>query len=125
MRGLTSGQQGLLLSVMVVGTVLAAWFLGPIVLRIPFLWFYLPSYAFAAPLAYAATGRRVGMAGLAHIFVVSLGGATLRASTGLGRDFSTLLWVSVASALAIEAFVWLANRTWLNGRMLTRPRALG
>ncbi len=125
MRGLTPLQQGLLLAVMVAGAVLAAWFLGPIVLRIPFLWLYLPSYAFAAPLAYAATGRRVGMAGLAHILVASLGGAALRASTGLGRDFSALFLASVVSALAIEVFAWLANRTWLNGQQLMRPRELG
>lgn len=110
MRSLTSEQQVLLLGAMVVVAVMVAWILGPVALQIPLLWSYLPSYAFAAPLAYAATGRRAGIAGVAHILVVSLGGAALRASTGLGSDFASLFWASVVAALVIEVIAWAAGR---------------
>lgn len=110
MRKLTPAQQiGLLVGLVVVAAG-AAWVLGPIVAKMPFLWRHLPSYAFAAPLAWAAMGRKPWRAGAAHILVTSVGGAALRASTGGGAVFAVLLGASAVGALAMELFAWLVWR---------------
>ncbi|MDX9955669.1 MAG: serine/threonine-protein kinase [Anaerolineae bacterium] len=110
MRKLTPAQQIGLLVGLVVMAAGAAWVLGPIVAKMPFLWRYLPSYAFAAPLAWAAMGRKPWRAGAAHILVTSVGGAALRASTGGGAVFTVLLGASAVGALAMELFAWLVWR---------------
>ncbi len=110
MRKLTTTQQIGLLVMLVVLAAGAAWVLGPVIARIPFLWNNLPSYAFAAPLAWAAMGRKSWRAGAAHILVTSIGGAALRASTGGSASFPVLLGASVAGAVAMEIFVWFLWR---------------
>lgn len=110
MRKLTAAQQLGLLAGLVVLAAVAAWVLGPVIAKVPFLWASLPSYAFAAPLAWAAMGRKPFRAGAAHILVVSVGGAALRASTGSGAMLPELLGASAAGAVVIEVFVWLVWR---------------
>ncbi|HOV48664.1 MAG TPA: serine/threonine-protein kinase [Anaerolineae bacterium] len=110
MRKLTAAQQLGLLAGLVVLAAVAAWVLGPVIAKVPFLWASLPSYAFAAPLAWAAMGRKPLRAGAAHILVVSVGGAALRASTGGSATLPELLGASTAGAVVIEFFVWLVWR---------------
>lgn len=110
MRKLTPAQQIGLLVGLVVLAAGAAWALGPVVAEIPFLWDNLPSYAFAAPLAYAAMGRKPGRAGAAHILVTTVGGAALRASTGGSAALPGLLLASAAGAVAMELFAWMMGR---------------
>ncbi len=110
MRKLTPAQQIGLLVGLVILAAGAAWVLGPIVAEVPFLWLNLPSYAFAAPLAWAAMGRKPWRAGAAHILVTSIGGAALRASTGGGAALPALFMASVVGAAAMELFAWLVWR---------------
>lgn len=113
MHKLTLAQQLGLLAGLVVLAAAAAWILGPLVGKIPFLWENLPSYAFAAPLAYAAMGRKPGRAGAAHILVTTIGGAVLRASTGASAPLPALLVASTVGALGMELLAWVASRRWL------------
>ncbi|MBN1262042.1 MAG: serine/threonine protein kinase [Anaerolineae bacterium] len=112
-RKLSTPQLVGLLSVLVALAALAAWFLGPVVADIPFLWENLPSYAFAAPLAFSATGKRLGLGGVAHVLVATIGGVALRASTGVSAEFDELLVASVAGGVVQEVLGFIARRTWL------------
>lgn len=113
MRNLSAAQQAGLLGGLVVLAAAAAWVLGPIVGQIPFLWNNLPSYAFAAPLVYAAVGRKPGRAGAAHVLVTTVGGAVLRASTGSSAPVIPLLVSSVVGGAAIELLAWVGAKNWL------------
>ncbi|MGC9357966.1 MAG: serine/threonine-protein kinase [Anaerolineae bacterium] len=113
MRNLSAGQQAGLLALLVVIAAAGAWFLGPVIADIPFLWDYLPSYAIAAPLVYAATGRRSLLAGLAHLLVAVVGGVLLKASVGTTTEFVDLLLASVVSAAAIAGLAFLSAKTVL------------
>lgn len=113
MRSLSPAQQAGLLGGLVVLAAAAAWILGPIVGQIPFLWNHLPSYAFAAPLVYAAVGRKPGRAAAAHVLVITVGGAVLRASTGSSAPVVPLLVASVVGGAAMELLAWVAAKSWL------------
>lgn len=119
MRKLTPAQQIGLLAGLVVLAAIAAGVLGPIVGKIPFLWENLPSYAFAAPLAYAAMGRKPARAGVAHILVTTVGGAALRASTGGSAPLPGLLMASTVGAAAMELLAFIASRLWLRRAVAT------
>jgi len=115
-RRMTTGQQVGLLAALVAVAVGAAWLLGPVVAKVPWLWRNLPSYAFAGPLAYAAVGRRPGRALAAHVLVASLGGLALQASTGSTvTGLPALLGAALAGGLLMEGLAWVAGRTWLKG----------
>jgi serine/threonine-protein kinase len=115
MRRLTPAQQAGILAALVVVAALAAWLIGPLIAEVPFLWNYLPSYAIAAPLIYAATGRRTGLAGAAHVLVAVIGGTALKASVGTTTEFSELLLASLAGGLLVEGLAFVAARSWLKG----------
>lgn len=115
MRRLTPAQQAGILVALVVVAALAAWLIGPLIAEVPFLWNHLPSYAIAAPLIYAATGRRTGLAGVAHVLVTVIGGTTLKASVGTTTELGELLLASLAGGLAVEGLAFVAARSWLRG----------
>ena len=112
-RRLTPAQQIGMLVMLVVLAGLAAWLLGPVIASVPFLWNYLPSYAFAAPLAYAAVGKRLGRAGVAHLLVTIIGGLALSASTGTSSTLGELLLAGLVGALLIEGLAFIASNTYL------------
>lgn len=115
-RRMTTGQQVGLLAALVVVAVGAAWLLGPVVAKVPWLWRNLPAYAFAGPLVYAAVGRRPGRALVAHVLVATLGGLALQASTGaMTTGLLSLLGAALAGGLLMEGLAWVAGRTWLRG----------
>jgi hypothetical protein len=112
-RRLTPAQQIGMLVTLVVLAGLMALVLGPVIADIPFLWNYLPSYAFAAPLAYAAVGKRPWRAGIAHLLVAIFGGLALRVSAGTTYTLWELLFAGLLGGLLIEALGFLANQTYL------------
>jgi serine/threonine-protein kinase len=113
---LTPTQQIGMLVILVVVAGLAAWLLGPVIASVPFLWNYLPSYAFAAPLAYAAVGKRLGRAGAAHLLVTTIGGLALSASTGTSSTLGELLIAGLVGAALIEGLALLASETYLRSQ---------
>ncbi len=113
---LTPAQQVGMLVMLVIVAGLAAWLLGPVIANVPFLWNYLPSYAFAAPLAYAAMGKRLGRGGAAHILVTTIGGLALSVSTGTSSTVGELLVAGLVGAALIEGLALLASETYLRSR---------
>lgn len=115
-RRLTPAQQiGMLIALVIVAG-LSAWLLGPVIAEIPFLWNYLPSYAFAAPLAYAAMGKRLGRAGPTHLLVTVIGGLALSASTGTSSTLGELLGAGLVGAALIEGLALFARNTYLRSQ---------
>jgi len=113
-RNLTTGQQVMLFMGLGAAAVAAAWFLGPLMTRMEFLWWNLPSYAFAAPLAYAAMGRKPWRAFLAHLLVTTLGSVALRASTGAAAGIWQVAIVASLGGLLMEGCGFLAEHKLLN-----------
>jgi serine/threonine-protein kinase len=110
MQRLTPAQQTGLIVALVVVAAGAAWLLGPVVVQIPWLWYYLPSYAVVAPLVYAAVGRRPGRAGVAHALVAIIGGLALRTSMGTMSHVEELVVGALVSGLVVEGVGYLGKR---------------
>jgi serine/threonine-protein kinase len=92
---------GLLIIIAVI-TVVGAWVLGPLAYQIHWIWFYVPSYALAGPLAYAMTGRRPGWTFIVNVLVILIGGPVLKASVGEGGDFVDYLLGAVIGGGVME-----------------------
>ena len=112
-RQLSTSQQVALLLALLIGSAAAAWLLGPLALEIPLLWNYVPTYAIAGPLVYAATGRRQWRALVAHTLVTTLGGTVLKLSVGFGSEVGPLFLAAVVGGLLMEGVAFLAERQLL------------
>jgi len=109
-RGLSSAQQAALLLFILVGAAILVWGLGPVVARISFVWYYMPTYALIGPFAYAATGRQRGRVLIAHTLVTAVGGALLSTRLALGRNFGSLFLAALIGGLLMEGIAFLAER---------------
>ncbi|MEA3308739.1 MAG: hypothetical protein U9Q70_04400, partial [Chloroflexota bacterium] len=112
-RQLSTSQQVMLLIALLSGSAAAAWLLGPLALEIPLLWNYVPTYAIAGPLVYAATGRRQWRALVAHTLVTTIGGAVLWTRLGFDHDLGTLFLAAAGGGLLMEGLTFLSERQLL------------
>ncbi len=112
-RRMTTAQQVGLLAALLVGTAAVVWLLSPLVRSVWFIWNYVPFYAAIGPLAYFATGRKVGRVLIAHVLVVGLGGLLIGARLGLGQSIGPLLLAAVGGGLLMEGVAWAAERLLL------------
>jgi hypothetical protein len=112
-RSLSPAQQAILLFFIVVGAAVLVWILGPVVARISFVWYYMPTYALIGPFVYAATGRQRGRVLIAHTLVTTVGGALLSTRLALGRNVGSLFLAALIGGLLMEGIAFLAERTFL------------
>jgi serine/threonine-protein kinase len=110
MRQMTPAQQIGLLVLLVIVTAAGAWLLGPTIRDIPWLWNNLPSWAIAAPLIFAATGRRQGLSGVAHLLVSIVGGLVLKASAGTTTVVEKLILGALVGGVLVEVGVFISKR---------------
>ncbi|MGC9347866.1 MAG: hypothetical protein ACP5JG_06995, partial [Anaerolineae bacterium] len=110
MRRMSPAQQIGLLVLLVLLSAGATWMLGPAVRDIPWLWDNLPSWAIAAPLIFAASGRRQGLAGTAHVLVSIVGGLVLKASANTTTVVGELVLAALVGGVLIEGVVLIFKR---------------
>jgi hypothetical protein len=110
MKRMSPAQQIGLLVLLVLISAAATWLLGPEVRKIPWLWDNLPSWAVAAPLVFAASGRRQGLAGTAHVLVSIIGGLVLKASANTTTVVGELILAALVGGVLIEGVIFVSRR---------------
>lgn len=110
MEKLSTSQQIVLIAVLMLIVVLAAWLLGPLILSIPFLWNNFPSYAIAGVLVYTAVGRKTGFTVLTQVLVILIGGLVLKVRIGFGVSVSKYFICGVLGGILMEAVAFITDR---------------
>jgi serine/threonine-protein kinase len=113
-RQMTTGQQIMLLGVLLIGATVLTWLLAPPLLSIPFIYDYVQFYALVGPLAYAATGRRPGRAIVAHTLVVTVVGGLLGTRLNMSQNISALFMVAIVGGALMEGIAYLVDQILLH-----------
>lgn len=110
-RRLTPAQQVVLLTLLVVGAAILVWLLAPPISRIPLVVNNVSFYALVAPFTYAAVGRRPGRAAVAHILVLTVSNAIVRARVSADIGMGPIFIAAFVGGLLMEGLAFLAERT--------------
>lgn len=143
---LSPAQLAAAIAVILLVIVAGAWFLTPILVKIPAFWYNVDFIAIVAPLIYAAARKRY-VTGIAHALIASAGSLAIWSALGYPVPVERIVLGAILTAVFVEAWLallghvrgqgadpWLREVGWLAGmavivaatlRMLTSTVSFG